>query len=187
MSFTDAQKREIQAIIGQRGTNRRGLVTSYQPQPPMVKVQIVPFPTPPAKPTETGWIPYKTFATGLAGNGWSVVAPPQADQQVLLICEEGDGQNYTAWGGYYSDADPAPTGAQAGEIMFSHQSGSMLHLQADGTILLVSATVVVSGDMAVSGTVSAADVIVAGNVSSKNHEHFSSSPGAPTSAPIGGT
>jgi phage baseplate assembly protein gpV len=188
MRLTAAQRREVQSIVALMGANRRGIITSYQPAPPMVKVQIMP--APPASdgpPPETGWIPYKSWATGLGGSGWCVVAPPQAGQQVLLICEEADGENYTAWGGYYSDADPAPQGAQSGEILMQHQSGAQFYLQADGTIVLAAATVIVNGDLAVSGTISAADVTVADNISSKNHEHTSESPGTPTSAPIAGT
>jgi hypothetical protein len=100
MNLSAVQRREIQSVIGLTGANRRGIITSYQPAPPMVKVQIMP--APPASdgpPPESGWIPYKSWATGLGGMGWSVVAPPQSGQQVLLICEEADGQNYTAWGG----------------------------------------------------------------------------------------
>ena len=142
MSLTPAQRREVQAIIAQYGANKRGIIVSYQPDPPMVKCQIMPAPDPSeGPPTETGWIPYKSFATGLEGNGWSVVAPPQDNQQVLLICEEGDGQNYTAWGGYYSNVDTAPQGAAPGEIMFAHQSGSQVWLKADGSISFISANI----------------------------------------------
>jgi len=188
MSLTAVQRREIQSVIGLSGANRRGIITSYQPAPPMVKVQIMP--APPASegpPPESGWIPYMSWATGLGGTGWSVVAPPQSGQQVLLICEEADGQNYTAWGGYYADVDAAPQGSQPGEILFQHQSGSQLHLQEDGTILLVAATVVVNGNMSVSGTIAAADVVVEGNISAKGHEHISSEAGTATSAPVAGT
>ncbi len=129
MSFTPSQRREIQSIVALMGANKRGIVTSYQPAPPMVKVQIMPAPLDSeGPPPETGWIPYKTWATGLGGAGWCVVAPPQSGQQVLLICEESDGQNYTAWGGYYSDVDTAQ-GAQPGEILLQHQSGSKLYLK----------------------------------------------------------
>jgi phage baseplate assembly protein gpV len=188
MSLTMTQRREVQSIVALMGANRRGIVTSYQPAPPMVKVQIMPAPPETeGPPPETGWIPYKSWATGVGGLGWCVVAPPQSGQQVLLISEEADGQNYTAWGGYYSDVDIAPQGAQPGEILLQHQSGSQLYLKKDGTILLAAATVVVSGNMSVSGTISAADVVVGGNVSAKDHEHVSETPGTPTSAPIAGT
>ena len=188
MSFTAAQRRELQSIVALMGANKRGIITSYQPNPPMVKVQIMP--APPESnglPAETGWIPFKSWATGLAGAGWCVVAPPQSGQQVLLICEESNGQNYTAWGGYYSDLDPAPQGAQPGEILLQHQSGSQLYLKEDGSILLSAAAVVVDGNMTVNGVVSATDVFVVGNVSLKNHQHVGEAAGAPTSAPIAGT
>jgi phage baseplate assembly protein gpV len=188
MNFTACQRREIQSIVALIGANKRGIVTSYQPSPPMVKVQIMPAPPEgDGPPAETGWIPFQSWASGLGGGGWCVVAPPQSGQQVLLLCEEGDGQNYSAWGGYFSEVDAAPQGAAAGEILLQHQSGSQLYLKADGTILLSAETVVVNGDLAVSGTISATDVIVAGNISAQNHEHISEAPGNPTSAPIAGT
>ncbi len=146
MNLTPAQRQEIIAIIGQTGANKRGIVTSYQASPPMVKAQIMPAPPESeGPPPETGWIPYKSFATGLNGNGWAVVAPPQAGQQVLLICEEADGENYVAWGGYYSDVDPAPQGAQSGEILFAHQSGARLHLNVDGSITVNTAKLSIAG------------------------------------------
>ncbi len=188
MSFTAAQRREIQSIIALVGVNKRGIITSYQPSPPMVKVQIMPAPPESeGPPAETGWIPYKSWATGLGGIGWCAIAPPQSGQQVLLVCEEGDGQNYSAWGGYYSDQDSAPQGAQAGEVLLQHQSGSQLHLRQDGTIMLVAADVIVNGDLSVSGTIFAADLIVAGDVSARNHQHVSAAPGSATTAPIAGT
>jgi len=187
MNFSPAQRREIQSIVALMGANRRGIISSYHPSPPMVKVQIMPAPPESSgPPPETGWIPYKSWATGLGGVGWCVVAPPQIGQQVMLICEEADGQNYTAWGGYFSDVDKAPQGANPGEILLQHQSGSQLYLKEDGTILLTAANVVVNGDMSVSGTISAADVLVAGNISSKNHQHISEAAGTSTTAPIAG-
>lgn len=187
MQFNAESRQEIRAIAALLGANKRGIITSYQSDPPMVKVQIMPAPSADSDPpAETGWIPYKSWATGLAGNGWCVVAPPQGGQQVLLICEEADGRNYTAWGGYYSDADMAPQGAQPGEILFQHQSGAQLYLKQDGTVVLGAATVVVNGNLHVSGNILAADVVVDGNVSSKGHQHVSEDPGTATTAPIAG-
>lgn len=188
MGFSAGQRREIQSIFALMGASKRGIITSYQPSPPMVKVQIMPAPPQDeGPPAETGWIPFQSWASGLGGTGWSVVAPPQVGQQVLLISEEADGQNYSAWGGYYSDVDIAPQGAEAGEILLQHQSGSQLYLKEDGTIVLAATTVLVNGNLAVSGTISAADVLVTGNVSLRKHQHVSEAPGSPTSAPIAGT
>ena len=153
MTFTHEQRREIQAIVMTAGANKRGIITSYQPAPPLVKVQIMPPPPDGSTPPETGWIPYKSWATGLEGTGWSVVAPPQVGQQVLLICEEADGGNFTAWGGYYSEVDPAPQGAQPGEIMFAHQTGAQLYLKADGTMTLLASTLNIAGPAGAKATV----------------------------------
>ena len=35
MSLTPEQRNEVVALIGQYGADRRGVVLSYQPQPPM--------------------------------------------------------------------------------------------------------------------------------------------------------
>ncbi len=178
MTLTPAQRQEVVAILGQFGTNKRGIVTSYQASPPMVKAQIMP--APPAgegPPPETGWIPYKSFATGLNGNGWAVVAPPQAGQQVLLICEEADGENYAAWGGYYSDSDPAPQAAQPGEILFSHQSGAQLHLNADGSITITTAVLNVAApnggnaQVSITGTLTVSEEATIGGKAFTPHTH----------------
>ncbi len=199
MSLTPAQRREVQAMIAQYGANKRGIIIGYQAQPPRVKVQIMPPPDPPDVPVETGWIPYLSGATGLEGNGWGIVTPPQARQQVLLICEEGDGQNYTAWGGYYSNVDGAPQGAAPGEIMLGHQSGSRVWLKTDGSLSFISATVNIegpnggdatvniTGNLVASGTVKGSDLITPVLSSVNQHTHTSETPGQPTSAPISGT
>jgi phage baseplate assembly protein gpV len=142
MSLTEAQKLEVMAMITQSGVNRRGLVTSYQPTPPMAKVQFMPAPPASEGPApETGWIP---VLTQWAGNGWGMVAPLQAGDQVLLICEEGDGANYAVAGRYYSDVDVAPVAA-AGEMLFQHQTGAQIYLKADGSISLTTATLNIAG------------------------------------------
>jgi len=178
MSLTASERRQAQAIGAMMGANKRGIVTSYQSTPPMVKVQIMP--GPPAAdgpPPESGWIPYMTFATGLGGKGWSVVAPPQAGQQVLLVNEEADGQHFTAWGGYYSDPDPAPEGAGPGEILFAHESGSRLQLNGSGSISIVVQTLEIvapnGGDAQVTvvGSISVSKESVVNGIPFSPHTH----------------
>ncbi len=131
MTFSDAQRNEIIALVQQFGANRRGIVTSYQPQPPMAKVTLQP------EGIETGWLP---VLTQWVGNGWGMIAPLQAGDQVKLTCEEADGQNYAIAGRYYSEADAAPEGAGPGELWLVHETGATFALKADGSISLITAT-----------------------------------------------
>jgi phage baseplate assembly protein gpV len=133
------QKREVIALIAQFGASRRGVVTSYQPQPPMAKVQLMPAPET-GDPIETGWIP---VLSQWVGNGWGMVAPLSGGEQVYLGCEENDGGSYVVLGRYYSDEDQAPTSVAVGEIILQHQNGTTVHLGNTGTAM-ISAPVGVS-------------------------------------------
>jgi phage baseplate assembly protein gpV len=137
MHLTDGMKQEIAAMIQQYGANRRGLVVSYQAQPPMAKVQFQPAPPESdGAAAETGWIPVLSH---WVGPGWGMHTPLQAGDQVLLVCEEADGMNYAVAGRYYSDADQAPP-AEAGECHLVHSSGAAISLNADGSISLLTHT-----------------------------------------------
>ena len=148
--MNDADKRAVMAMIQQYGANRRGLVLSYQSQPPMAKVALQP------DGQETGWCP---VLSQWVGNGWGLVAPLQQNDQVALMVEEGDGSNYAIVGRYWSDVDVAPGAAAAGELLLQHQSGSMFYLKADGTIASKAPTwnhrgnlSVTDGDITADGT-----------------------------------
>lgn len=140
MSFTDAQRREIAAIASLSAANRSGIVTSWQATPPMAKVQIMPWNPADGAPPETGWIPVLSSAAGYLGNGWRVLMPPMIGAQAFIQPEVGDAQNWVVTGFYFSDVDPAPIGAEPGEIMIQNETGSLLHLQAGGAISMVTPT-----------------------------------------------
>ena len=100
---------------------------------------------------ETGWLP---VLSPWVGNGWGMVVPLSVGDQVLLICEEGEGQNYAIKGRYYSDVDVTPsTQPVAGEFFMQSESGAQLYFKADGSIQMVAGTVKVTGNLEVTGEV----------------------------------
>jgi phage baseplate assembly protein gpV len=176
MSFTEAQRTELAGIMGQTGHARRGLVTSYQATPPMAKVTLQP------EDIELGWLP---VLSQWVGNGWGIVAPLQVDDQVALIAEEGDGQNFAIIGRYFSDVDAPPaTAVAAGEFLIQHASGARLHFMADGSVSIMTAVlniaapgggaaqVNITGALDVSGDVTAADVVTGTVPSLNSHTHM---------------
>jgi phage baseplate assembly protein gpV len=144
VSFTDAQRREIAAISSLSAANRSGIVTSWQASQPMAKVQIMPWDPADGPPPETGWIPVLSSAAGFLGLGWRVLIPPMIGAQAFIQPEVGDAQNWVITGFYFSDVDPAPSGAQPGEIMIENESGAQFHLRAGGVISLVTPTLNIS-------------------------------------------
>lgn len=140
MSFTDAQRREIAAIASLSAANRSGIVTSWQASPPMAKVQIMPWDPADGTAPETGWIPVLSSAAGYLGLGWRVLLPPMIGAQAFIQPEVGDAQNWVITGFYFSDIDPAPSGAQPGEILIENESGARCYLQAGGAISVVTPT-----------------------------------------------
>jgi phage baseplate assembly protein gpV len=140
MSFTDAERREIAAVASLSAANRSGIVTGWQAVPPMAKVQIMPWDPADGTPPETGWIPVLSSAAGFLGNGWRVLIPPMIGAQAFIQPEVGNAQNWVITGFYFSDVDPAPAGAQPGEIMIENENGAQVYLKADGAITLVTPT-----------------------------------------------
>ncbi len=153
MSFTDAQRREIAAIASLSAANRSGIVTSWQANPPMAKVQIMPWNPADGTPPETGWIPVLSSAAGYLGAGWRVLMPPMIGAQAFIQPEVGDAQNWVITGFFFSDVDPAPSGAQAGEILIENETGARFYLQAGGVISVITPTLNISAPDGADATV----------------------------------
>lgn len=177
--LTDRMKEEVMSLIAQSGVNRRGIIIAYQPQPPMVKAQIMPAPES-GDPIETGWIP---LISPWLGPGWGVLAPPPIGAQTLLVCEEADGANYVAHGLYYSDADQAPEGVQTGEFLIQHETGSLVKFNSDGSITICctnlnvsapggeSGTININGNVILNGEINSTGEITARNIPLSMHNH----------------
>jgi len=195
MTFNAAQKNEMAAFNGQAGATRRGLVLTYQQQPPMAKVLLQP------ENIETGWLP---VLSPWSANGWGIVIPLAANDQVLLVCEEADGQNYAIWGRYYSDADAAPaTLPVAGEFFMQSQGGAQLYFKADGSVVLATTTLKISAPgggnatVNITGTLQVTGEVYRGfgtgdqvSLGSHTHHQPNDSHGdseQPTNAPTAGT
>ena len=87
---------------------------------------------------ETGWLP---VLSPWSANGWGIVIPLAEGDQVLLVCEEADGQNYAIKGRYFSDVDAAPsTLPVAGEFFMQSKGGAQLYFKADGSVSIVTPT-----------------------------------------------
>jgi phage baseplate assembly protein V len=90
----------------------------------------------------SGWLP---ILSQWVGNGWGMVALPAPGDQVLLVPQEGDGEQGIIVGKVFS-VKQVPPAAPVGEFWLVHQSGSFLKLCNDGTIRI-------NGDLHVAGDV----------------------------------
>lgn len=90
--------------------------------------------------------------------------------QAFIQPEVGNAQNWVITGFYFSDSDPAPAGAQPGEILIENENGAQVYLQADGAITLITrtlnieapeggdATVNITGSLSVTREMTTADI-----------------------------
>ena len=120
-----AQARGVVGQVSQFGAPRFGLVASFNPRTYCAKVTIQP------ENTLTGWLP---ILSPWVGAGWGFVAPLPIGVQVLVLPDRNDAQQGVIAGVIYSDVEPPPSSAAAGEILFRHQSGAFLTLKNDGTV-----------------------------------------------------
>jgi phage baseplate assembly protein V len=181
---------EITGMMALGAAPRCGLVTSFNPATMRAKVAIQP------DGQITGWLPVLSQWVGV---GWGIVAPLQPNDQVLVLAEENDAAHGVIVGRYFSDVDTPPQGAAAGELWMVHQTGSTFAMKADGSVLLITATlniqapgggdatVNITGNLIVSEKVTASDLVLPSIPSTDSHTHTSNTPGQPTSPPISGT
>jgi phage baseplate assembly protein V len=149
----------------------------------------------------TGDIPWLAPAAG-ATRIW---CPPSVGQQVLLVCPDGDEEAGIAIGGIWSDAHPAPAGADLfhaefgdGAILGYDPIGHALTvtLPAGGTAqidapggLTIKGPVTIDGPLSVTdkvdvtGKLTASDDVVGGGKSLKNHVHTKVQAGGAVSGP----
>ena len=134
--FANAIK--VQAgLAGQTfGQPRFGTITSFNPSNFTARVQLQP------EGTISGWLPVLSPWTG---NGWGMVCPLIAGDQVLIIPHEGQAEHWVIIGRSYSNVSVPPPAAP-GELWIVHSSGSSLKLRSDGTIAI-------SGDLHVNGDI----------------------------------
>jgi phage baseplate assembly protein V len=90
----------------------------------------------------SGWLPILSDWTGA---GWGLVCPPDVDDQVLVIPQEGHAQHGIIVGRAFSERKRPPRAA-VGEFWLVHKSGSAIKLMNDGKIRM-------SGDLHVDGDI----------------------------------
>ncbi|OQS42344.1 phage baseplate assembly protein V [Chromobacterium haemolyticum] len=108
--------------------NRKGTISSYDPNNYAVKVEIQP------DGFITGWV--QLDAAGV-GNGWGIAVGPQIGDEVTVSFEGGDFQLASVVSRHYNDVN-MPIGPPAGEIWIKHSSGSLLKFHNNGSIEVVA-------------------------------------------------
>jgi hypothetical protein len=111
----------------QRHPARFGLVEDVD-KAGFVKVEIQP------EGDLTDFIRY--VGLGMSMGPWRGLWLPPKGAEVLLLSTDPDAKSYIALGSCYNGEDLAPEAYDEGSILFEHESGSKLLLDADGTIYL---------------------------------------------------
>ena len=134
--FLNVLKAQSAALEAGRGRPRFATVVSVDPARHAARVALQP------EGVVTGWLP---VLSPWVGAGWGMAVPPMPGQQVLVLPQDGEGDQGVVVGGAWSDAAPTP-GAPVGELWLVHQSGSFIKLVGDGTVQI-------NGDLHVNGDV----------------------------------
>jgi phage baseplate assembly protein gpV len=142
--FWNAVKLQAGGLDGQAGVARFGLVSSFDPAAYAARVLLQP------ENVLSGWLP---ILSAWVGAGWGLAAPLAPGDQVLVIAQEGDAEQGVIAGCVWSAVDQPP-GAPAGELWLRHKAGSFLKLLNDGTISLQASSVMITGNLTVTGDIS---------------------------------
>lgn len=132
----NALKAQAAMLDGRLGQPRFGIVTSVNTKNATARVALQP------ENVITGWLPVLSQWTG---TGQGVLCPPAPGDQVLVIPQEGDGEQGVIVGRAFSDSQPPPD-VPVGELWIVHRSGSSLRLLDDGTIH-IKGDLIVDGDV----------------------------------------
>jgi phage baseplate assembly protein gpV len=140
-------------------TTRLGLVSSYDPGNFLVKVRIQP------NDIETGWLPIMVLQAGV---GWGMYAAPAIGDQAVLAFTQGDVECGICLGFLPNDEDRPPT-VPAGEAWLVHRAGHFVKLTATG--IESSGAWTHTGDINVTGTVTATTDVIGGSKHLATHTH----------------
>jgi len=179
--LAEAMRRHGQTPGYENSRPRTGLISSYDPKSHAVKVLIQP------ENIESNWMPLGAIGVG---NGWGVVVGPQIGDQVTVLFSEGNFSTGVIVARSFSVQAVSPE-VKPGEILLQHASGSLLKFNEDGSVNLVAAGPLTSsaptwnhtGDINVTGTVTATTDVIGGGKSLKNHTHGGVRSGGDTSGP----
>lgn len=147
-SFLNRLKAQAAAQDQTIGQPRFGLVASVDPASYTARVRLMP------EDVLSGWLPILSLWIGA---GWGLAVPPSPGDQVLVLAQEGDGEQGVILGGAFSGPQPPPsvdgTNAPSGELWLVHRSGSYLRLRNDGSIDGQASQWNLTGDLHVTGDV----------------------------------
>lgn len=153
--FLNIVKAHAAALDRNQGQPRFAIVTSVDPVRYAARVSLQP------EGVLTGWLP---VLSPWVGPGWGIASLPQPGTQVLVLAQEGDAEHGVIAGQAFSDAAPPPN-APSGELWLVHKSGSFIKLANDGQIHI-------NGNVVVTGTLSASDIIDSTGAVSRLREHY---------------
>ncbi|MGZ5029014.1 MAG: phage baseplate assembly protein V [Methylobacter sp.] len=165
----NANRAQAQQSAGHTATVRAGIVSGYDPVNYCAKVRLQP------DNTETGWLP---VLTPWAGNGWGFFAPVTPGDVVEVQFQEGGKEAGFICQRFFNDGI-RPLPVPSGEFWLVHQSGSLLKFHNDGSIELHAATNINSsatawnhtGDINLTGTLTASVDVVSASKSGAHHTH----------------
>ena len=123
-------KRHASALALQLGQPRFGIVQSVDTATYTAKVELQP------DGVLTSWLPIRS---SWIGNGWGLVCPPNAGDQVILIPHDGDADNLVIVGSVYSQQQVPPNGV-CGEFWLVHSTGSFVKLENNGNVAVNGAS-----------------------------------------------
>jgi phage baseplate assembly protein V len=172
---------------------RYGIIDSYDPGAYACRVRLQP------DNTLTGWLPLPSI---WVGNGWGLFSPPSIGDLASVEFTEGDIDSGFTGLRFYSDIDrplPVPAGEfwlvhklgqtfklyNTGKAEFSDGHGAIITLNGDGTITSAATTWTHTGNINMTGTITATVDVIGGGKSLKNHVHSGVQSGASnTGAPV---
>ncbi|HET6536710.1 MAG TPA: phage baseplate assembly protein V [Sphingopyxis sp.] len=101
--------------------------------------------------------------------------PPSVGEQVILLCPEGDIEGGVILRGLFSNSFPAPANDEYQHLYGA--DGLIITLTGDGLAITapggaaITADVTITGNLDVSGTITASEDVVGGGISLKDHKH----------------
>lgn len=187
----NAMRLQALRAMSDQASARVGIVRNFDPSIWAVRCEIQP------EGNLSGWLP---LAAPWVGNGWGLFAAPSLGDMVPVHFFGGDFEAGFVVGGMFNDID-RPLAVPSGELWIAHASGAFFKLTNDGKATFSDghgATVALNGDgtitsaasswdhtgnVSITGTLTASADVVGGGKSLKTHVHGGVSSGGSNSGP----
>src|SRR6516225_6602205 len=133
--LSDYVSRQVERVLGQRHSERHGLITSYDPKTHRAKVRFQP------SGQTSGWLPIET---GHIGNGYGIAVGLEAGDgektgdQVKVSYNQDDFEGGKISARVHSDVDKPPM-VESGEMVMWTQWGQQIRFNKDGSITFKTA------------------------------------------------